>query len=94
MKLLVEEVRRAPERAVAVQFKGGEAQGQAILAWAVEHGFPGGHFRDGPEGGAIFFSVYPQVHRARIFDWVVIGEDGGLTVLPEMIFAMKWERPE
>ena len=94
MKLHLETVQRTPELAVAVQFKGGEAQAQSILAWVAEQGFPGGHFRDGPEGGAIFLATYPVVHRARIFDWVVIGEDGSLSVLPEMTFAMKWERQQ
>lgn len=94
MKLLVEEVRRAPERALAVQYKGGEVQGEALLAWAAEHGFPGGHYRSGLDGGAVFLSAHPIVYRATIGDWVVIGEDDGLAVLTEMEFAMKWERPE
>lgn len=94
MKLLVENVRRMPERALAVQYKGGESHGLALLVWAAGHGFPGGHFRDGLDGGAVFFAVYPKVHRALIGDWVVIGEDHGLSVLTDLEFSMKWERPQ
>ena len=94
MKLLVEVVQRAPERALAVQYKGGEDHGEAILAWAAQHGFPGGHFRDGLDGGAVFLLAPPRVCRATIGDWVVIGEMDGLSAMTELEFWTKWERPE
>lgn len=94
MKLLVETVQRAPERAQAVQYRGGETHGRAILDWVAAEGFPGGHFRDGLDGGAVFLVCHPVVHRATTGDWVVKGEDHGLAVLTDMEFTMKWERPE